>query len=413
MNRRTALNFSSFLFIFLFFSPLFISCGNSQRAGDSFNSLGAVPTKWSKYLAAGSVSATLDVYRNNGKHELTEALNVDLTNGVVTADPFSLPTGDTYRFLITFYYTLSNGDSIPYAYADFRALIDELSEQVRFSENDIRYSYDTSNPEVTASISDGVLPNLDDDSDGWNNWEELRDKANPQDGNSIPQNPQVTVSGKQDSGANTATITVTATDNARVEDLRLIDPICGVTTLGDSSTNNSDGSVTRTLRVRLDLLSVGANPRLLQALASDGVTQSQNANSSLDFSISGNSSQPYFVFTDPPINGELEGPIVFKGVACSRNNINVSSIKFLNQEIDQFGFTGARNEQTGDFHVQSTAVDTTLLPDGKTTLNIELQDISSKKGNGSGDFEVVNDSPIKMITMRFILIFIPISFLFA
>ncbi|MFO1463697.1 MAG: hypothetical protein U1F66_07955 [bacterium] len=393
MSRRLLLKLS--LILNLLFGLGLVGCGSGSSVGD--HSLGAVPESWGKYLAAGSISATLDVYNSQGKSALHQDLSVDLAAGTVTAPQFKLPIGDTYRFVIIFNYSLTPTEAIPYAYADFSWLVDEYSEAVSFSENDIRYSYDEQDPLVSASLSEGKIPNLDLDSDGWSNWEELRDKVNPKDPQSVPILPSVEVRGVQDGASNTATITVTARDNAHVETLKLVDPVCGVTVISDTLANNVDGSVTRTLVLRLDLLSVSKNPRTLQALADDGVTPAQNATATLNFQWSGGASQPYFVFVEPEENGELEGPAVFRGVACSRQDISVHDIRFLNSELQGTHWSGSQNPSTGDYEVVSDAVDTSLLPDGLINLKVEVEDAAGKLGQGNRSFRIVNDSQLRIV----------------
>lgn len=370
-------------------------CGGGSSLENS--TLGSVPDSWGKYLTPGGISATLDVYGSDGELATHQDLSVDMEQGTVSAPQFKIPIGDTYRFIIVFNYALNASEAIPYAYADFTWLVDEFSEEVSFSENDIRYGYDTQDPLISASLSEGKIPNLDLDGDGWTNWEELRDRVNPKDANSVPIAPTVEVRGQQDGGATTATIVVTARDNAHVEELRLVDPLCGVTVISDTLVNNVDGSVTRTLTLRLDLLSVSKNPRNLQGLAEDGVTAAQNANQTLNFSVSGNASQPYFVFTEPEENGEVEGDTVFRGVACSRAEIDVGTVRFTNGEITSVAWSGQKN-LSGDYELTSDAVDTTLLPDGLVTLRAEVRDSNNKMGQGSRKFSVVNDSEIKLVS---------------
>ncbi|MCC6274191.1 MAG: hypothetical protein IT572_12075 [Deltaproteobacteria bacterium] len=361
------------------------------------STLGSVPGSWGKYLTPGSVTATLDVYGSDGAPATHVDLIVDMEQGTVSAPQFKIPIGDTYRFIIIFSYALSASEAIPYAYADFTWLVDEFSEEVSFSENDIRYGYDAQDPLISASLSEGKIPNLDLDGDGWTNWEELRDKVNPKSPTSVPIVPTVEVRGQQDGTATTATVVVTARDNAHVEDLRLVDPLCGVTVISDTLVNNVDGSVTRTLTLRLDLLSVSKNPRTLQGLADDGVTPAQNANHTLNFTVVGSASQPYFVFTEPEEKGELEGPAVFRGVACSRAEIDIDSVRFTNQEISSVSWVGQRTV-SGDFELSSETVDTTVLPDGLVVLRTEVRDSNSKVGQGSREFSIVNDSQIKVVS---------------
>ncbi|MCE9626204.1 MAG: hypothetical protein K8R69_12265 [Deltaproteobacteria bacterium] len=323
---------------------------------------------------------------------------LDQEQGTITSPQFKLPIGDTYRFVIIFSYGFAGGEAVPYAFADFNWLVDEFSEAVSFSENDIRYQYDAQDPSISASLSEGKIPNLDLDNDGWSNWEELRDKVSPRDANSVPIVPSVEVHGQQDGNSSSATIVVTARDNAHVEDLRLVDPLCGVTVISDTLANNVDGSVTRTLTLRLDLLSVSKNPRSLQGLADDGVTPAQNVNQTLNFTISGNASQPYFVFTEPEENAEIEGETVFHGIACSRDEINIPSAKFLNQEVNSAGWTGQKNIQTGDYELQSDLVNTVLLPDGPNSFKVEVSDANNKVGQGARTYRVVNDNEIKIVS---------------
>ena len=373
---------------------LLAQCGSSG-AGDE--RLGRLPASWIKYLTVGTITATLDVYRENGERELSMDLSIDSESGAVRAEPFKLGLGNHYRFIIIFHYAVSAEASIPYAYADFEHLVDEFGEEITFTENDIRYGQNIDDPTIATDISEGILPDLDLDRDGWTNWEELRDKVNPLSSSSVPIIPTVEVIGAQDGSSSSATITIIAKDNAHVEKLRLVDPVCGVTVVSDTQQTNVDGSVTRTLIVRLDLLSVSKSSRPLQAVAEDGVTPAQDDNEVLQFSLSGSASQPYFAFTEPEENAEVEGPTVFRGVACSRREIDVASIKFLNPEISSVHWNGQRNELSGDFVVESDPADTEALPDGVNLLQVEVKDSSNKVGQGARNYLITNDTQIKVV----------------
>lgn len=391
MSRR-----ASFFPLLLLISFVFLlsQCGSSNSSNAR---LGNLPKAWAKYLAVGTITASLDIYREDGEKELSLELGIDSESGTISAPPFKLGLGSSYRFIIVFHYAVSNQESIPYAYADFTRLIDEFGEEVSFTENDIRYGVNNEDPTIATDLSRGIVPDLDLDRDGWTNWEELRDKVNPQSSSSVPIIPTVEVRGLQDGTSSTSTITIIARDNAHVEKLRLVDPICGVTVISDTQQTNVDGSVTRTMVLRLDLLSVSKSSRPLQAVADDGVTPSQDDNEVLQFSLSGSASQPYFAFTEPEEGAEIEGPTVFRGVACSRSEIDIASIKFLNSELSGVHWNGQRNDLSGDFMVESGAAETAALPDGNNLLSVEVRDSSNKVGQGGRNFIVTNDSQIKVI----------------
>jgi len=386
--------------LLLILGIFFLSACSSGSLSGGDSSLGALPKHWSKYLSVGSIGAVLNVYDEQGTMQTTQDLTIDKATGEVHSAQFKLPIGGDYRFVVVFNYQLTPNDLIPYAYADFNWLVDEFSEAVAFSENDIRYDFDSQDPSISADLSDGKIPNLDLDGDDWSNWEELRDKVNPKDSKSVPILPTISVTGQQDGSANTATLTLIAKDNAHVEELKLLDPLCGVTVLSDTQIINVDGSMTRTLVLRLDLLSIrdGQSSRGMLALTNDGVTPVQNASGTVNFNVSGTASQPYFVFVQPAINDEIEDFVAFQGIACSRYDLDLAQTRFLNPEIASFRFTSQRNPQTGDYDVESEAVDTTLLPDGLVTLQVELEDVTNKTGQGSGTFKVVNDNQIKIVS---------------
>jgi len=389
---------TSFLRFSLLILSFFVLAHCGSTSSNNPNSLGSIPPHWAKYLSQGSLGASLDVFDGSGELITHQELSVDTDAGTISSPEFKLPIGNTYRFVVVFKYGQGTLDPIPFAYADFTWLVDDFSEVIQFNENDIRYEQNNQDANISADLSDGKIPDLDLDRDGWSNWEELRDKVDPRDPNSIPVLPNIQILSEQENNSNNAIITLVGKDNAHVEEIRLLDPACGTTILSDSMTNNVDGSVTRTLVVKLDLLSVRNNPRQLQAIVGDGVTPSQTSSSSLNFNWIGTGSQPYFAFTEPQENSEVEGPTQFKGVACSREDIDQSSIKFSNQELTQYHWSLSLNQQRGDYNATSDSVDTTLLPDGVIPLKVTLEDALNRLGQGVASYKIINDSGIKIVS---------------
>src|SRR5262249_54313260 len=128
-------------------------CGGGGGVSDP--PLGTLPSSWSKYLSVGSIGATLDVYNDGGELQTHQDLTIDPETQTVQSPQFTLPIGATYRFIVVFHYQLSSSEQIPYAYADFNWMVDQFSESVSFSENDIRYQVDSADSGISADISTG------------------------------------------------------------------------------------------------------------------------------------------------------------------------------------------------------------------------------------------------------------------
>ncbi|MBI2335205.1 MAG: hypothetical protein HYU97_00365, partial [Deltaproteobacteria bacterium] len=311
-------------FYFCFLLLFFTSCTTPSTPHDTLSI--PIPSRWSQDLSAQAtpwLAAQLRVYElptQTKVHDTT--MQVDEITGTVKAKSFKLPGGKTYKFIIEFQY-LTPGQPIAFAYAEVEKEIgDGNPETVSFTSSDIRYEVDKQDPNISASISQGILPDLDPDNDGWSTYQELKDKVSPTDKTSVPQPPTLKISTDPQQGPDLI-ITLDGEDNAHVEDMKLTDPICGVTKLSEV-TGSANGKVTKQIIYRLDLLSVNKDltTRLLQGTISDGVTTIQSTGVDKQFDKpSGNENRPAFVFTEPEENAELEGTIQLKGIACGREEI--------------------------------------------------------------------------------------------
>ncbi|MBI2336668.1 MAG: LamG domain-containing protein [Deltaproteobacteria bacterium] len=359
-----------------------------------------IPSRWSQDLNAQAtpwLAAQLRVYELPAQTKVHDTtMQVDETTGTVKAKSFKLPGGKTYKFIIEFQY-LTPGNAIAFAYAEVEKEIgDGNAETVSFTSSDIRYEVDKQDPNISASISQGILPDLDPDNDGWSSYQELKDKVSPTDPSSIPQPPTLTITTDQPKQGPDLFITLEGEDNAHIEDMKLTDPICGVTKVSET-TGSSNGKQTKQIIYRLDLLSVNKDltSRELHATIEDGVTVVQGQSGTGDFKLDSQQSHPTFAFSDPEEGTELEGTQTLKGIACARHGINGLSLKHNTAELSDYTKKTFGNISK-EIEVIFDAVNTTQLPDGLVDLEVQVTDEQKNIGSGQGKYKVSNNSNIKV-----------------
>jgi len=383
--------------IFLF---IFSSCTTPSTPPNTLSI--PIPNRWSQDLnaqASNWLAAQLRVYEMPSQTKIhNTTMEVDETTGTVKAKSFKLPGGKTYKFIIEFQY-LSSGNAIAFAYAEVEKEIgDGNAETVSFTSSDIRYEVDKQNPNISASISQGILPDLDPDNDGWSSYKELKDKVSPTDPSSIPQPPTLKLSApKPEPGITDLIITLEGEDNAHVEEMKLNDPVCGVTKLSET-TGSANGRVTKQTIYKLDLRSVGQGNtlRMLQGIINDGVTSIQSTSFEAKFDEpSGDESHPAFVFTEPEEGTELEGITTLQGIACGRKEITNFKIRFNGEALT--GYDVAMTEgDYGEKKVMISKLNTELIPDGEVEIQGEAIDDNGIGGQGIGKYKITNKSAIKV-----------------
>ncbi|MBI2337193.1 MAG: hypothetical protein HYU97_10595 [Deltaproteobacteria bacterium] len=393
-------NRSNLLFYLCFLLLFFVSCTTPSTPSDTLSI--AIPSQWSQDLNAQAtpwLAAQLRVYELPAQTKVHDTtMEVDEVNGTVKAKSFKLPGGKTYKFIIEFQY-LTSGNAIAFAYAEVeQAIGDGNAETVSFISSDIRYEVDKQDPNISASISQGILPDLDPDNDGWSTYQELKDKVSPISKDSQPIKPTLNISTQQE--GTDLLITLEGEDNAHVESLKVTDPICGIKQESETQGANNN-KVTKKIVYRLDLLSVSAklkNLRNIKAIVSDGVNSDQGMNQDEGFkieAISSNQSRPSFAFSDPELNSELEGFQTLKGIACARDEVKGVSLQHNGDALT--GHTTEQNENLlGEMEVTFSQVDTEKLPDGVVNLEVEVTDDKDRTGIGKGQYQVTNSSPIKV-----------------
>ena len=384
-----------------FFCLLLLFCSSCTAPSTPPDTLSIpIPERWSQDLnaqASNWLAAQLRVYEMPSQTKVHDTtMEVDDTNGTVKAKSFKLPGGKTYKFIIEFQY-LSQGEPIAFAYAEVEKEIgDGNAETVSFTSSDIRYEVDKQDPNISASISQGILPDLDPDNDGWSSYKELKDKVSPTDPSSIPQPPTLKLSApKPEPGITDLIITLEGEDNAHVEEMKLIDPLCGVTKLSES-TGSANGKVTKQIIYRLDLLSVnkGLTSRQLLATVEDGVTAIQGKDEKASFALDSNLSHPTFVFSDPEEGTELEGIQILRGVACGRYPLADIQLKSGGENLENYDLEKTPNV-LGDI-VIFNEVNTAQLPDGIVELEVSVSDEQGYGGSGKGTYKIANDSQIQV-----------------
>ncbi|MBI2337475.1 MAG: hypothetical protein HYU97_12015 [Deltaproteobacteria bacterium] len=390
-----------FLLLLLLLLLLFTSCTTPFTPPPNALSI-AIPSRWSQDLNAQAtpwLAAQLRVYEMPSQTKVHDTtMEVDETTGTVKAKSFKLPGGKTYKFIIEFQY-LTPGQPIAFAYAEVEKEIgDGNAETVSFTSSDIRYEVDKQDPNISASISQGIIPDLDPDNDGWSSYQELKDKVSPTDKTSIPQPPALKISTDQPQQGPDLFITLEGEDNAHVEEMKLSDPICGVTKISEVSTN-TNGKVTQKTVYRLDLLSVSSqlNSRSIQGTISDGVTSVQGQSKEAELQkINSTQSHPSFAFSDPELGTELEGMATLKGVACARYGVENISLKYNGEALIGYTKEETKNVLLREIEISFRQVNTEALPDGVVNLEVEVMDENKHAGVGNGQYKVTNSNPIKI-----------------
>ncbi|MBI2336538.1 MAG: hypothetical protein HYU97_07240, partial [Deltaproteobacteria bacterium] len=395
-DNRSNLLFYLFPLLFL----LSTSCTTPSTSPEGLSI--PIPSRWSQDLNAQAtpwLAAQLRVYELPTQTKVhATTMQVDETTGTVKAKSFKLPGGKTYKFIIEFQY-LSQGSAIAFAYAEVEKEIgDGNAETVSFTSSDIRYEVDKQDPSISASISQGILPDLDPDNDGWSTYQELKDKVSPTDKTSVPQPPTLKITTTQQ--GTDLLITLEGEDNAHVEEMKLTDPICGVTKLSEV-TGSANGKVTKQIVYRLDLLSVNKDlsSRQLLATVEDGVTAIQGKDEKASLTLDSNLSHPTFAFSDPEEGTELEGTQTLKGIACARQGVQGVTLKYNGEVLA--GDTTEKNENIlWEMETTFNQLNTELLPDGVVQLEVEVVDKASNSGLGKGQYSVVNTSAIKVVSPK-------------
>ncbi|MBI2335446.1 MAG: hypothetical protein HYU97_01605, partial [Deltaproteobacteria bacterium] len=355
-----------------------------------------IPSRWSQDLNAQAtpwLAAQLRVYELPTQTKVhATTMQVDEVNGTVKAKSFKLPGGKTYKFIIEFQY-LTPGQPIAFAYAEVEKEIgDGNAETVTFTSSDIRYEVDKQDPNISASISQGILPDLDPDNDGWSTYQELKDGVSPLNGQDIPKVPTVQIT--LNKIGEEIEITLQGQDNKRVEGLKLADPLCGVRKMSEQGLGTNQAKVV----YRLDLRSIdeGYNQRNIQAIIWDGVTANQTGSQeTAPFSIKGDESHVSFVFTEPEEGTELEGITTLQGIACGRKEIMNFKIRFNGEELTGYDVAMSLGDY-GEKKVIISNLNTELIPDGEVEIQGESIDGSDIKGQGIGKYKITNKSAIKV-----------------
>ena len=189
--------FRSFIFLPLFFLSLFslslVGCGTDNSSSEQLNSIMTLR----RYLATvpTALSGTLSVYDEDGQEVASRTLSfVEQEDGSVSVmvSNITLLQSTTYRFVIIFYW-----EGVAIAYVDTtQTTSDEDETLITYAEGDIVYGVpgdlsESEAAEFAADVSDGILPDLDSDDDGYSNFVELGSESDPDNAESVPSSPDI------------------------------------------------------------------------------------------------------------------------------------------------------------------------------------------------------------------------------
>ena len=150
-----------------------------------------------RYLATvpTALSGTLSVYDEDGQEVASRTLSfVEQEDGSVSVmvSNITLLQSTTYRFVIIFYW-----EGVAIAYVDTtQTTSDEDETLITYAEGDIVYGVpgdlsESEAAEFAADVSDGILPDLDSDDDGYSNFVELGSESDPDNAESVPSSPDI------------------------------------------------------------------------------------------------------------------------------------------------------------------------------------------------------------------------------
>ena len=149
-----------------------VACAGSSSSNIEEGSvpLGNVPKGLVKELSNGSLRADLKVDGPDGSSAYETDLSIQTNTGEIFSDHFELPTGFTYSFIITMYYTEAGLPELAVAYVAKVAATDGDFLTVFWEDHEVLTGENQISPDLSASLSTTNLPDLDEDNDGFSNF---------------------------------------------------------------------------------------------------------------------------------------------------------------------------------------------------------------------------------------------------
>ncbi|HCU23627.1 MAG TPA: hypothetical protein DF383_01320 [Deltaproteobacteria bacterium] len=397
MRSKTIRPTSPFTVHFLFalcFLWGILGCGGNPAKTPEPGSvhLGNLPQIFLNELGEGALRASLEVYGPNGVLEYSEGLQINEATGEIFSSQFELPRGFTYSFIVTFHYAAPGLPELPVAFVVKVASTEENFLAVFFEESEIMTSNSQLSPQLSASLSPSVLPDLDEDDDGFDNFAEFREQSDPFDPNSIPAAPEIIgeqIMHTQDY----VEFSLTFQDASGIGRIIPTDPyICGFYEwkIEDIS---ADGKIQK-LTAKFNLHAY--------ADIGDQITFKIQVNDVLglsrvyDVDIGGLVKttlpegdllkRPQIAILSPSDGETVSDFVTINAIACDEDGIAALSVQGL-------GLVGDGNSRPDIF---DGALDTTSLGDGPQNITLRAADVENHENFLSVQVVIANQNPIKI-----------------
>jgi len=370
-------------FIFLMTT---LSCGSSGLGGSG--SVNHLPQYMLKVLHNGTLRATLQVYGPDGALVHEENLQVNQNTGEVFSSQFNLKRGFKYSFIITFFYT---GEGLPELPISFVALIQTLGEEfhsLTWDESDIILANEQVSPDISASLLTTGLPNLDEDSDGFSNFFEIREGSSPIDPDSIPHSPVLSSGTISDGQLDQIEFTLVFEDSSGIAEVLPMDPFCGYSTW-EVTPLDGEGRQVELHGVFNTHAHTALSNITLQISAKDILGLAETFSFSVSFQKTPTQDPeklgPEIAFLRPRPNETVSDVIQAEVLACDEHGI-----KSLRPTLGDFGDGDPSAER------YFGEVNTFALGDGAQVLNFVAENLQNRSKTRGIPLMVANGNPIKV-----------------
>jgi hypothetical protein len=289
---------------------------------------------------------------------------------------------------VIFYYTAEGLPELPISFVAKILTLEDEFHTVSWDPSEILFSHDGVSPDISASLSDGRLPNLDADGDGFSNFYEIREGSNPLDPNSIPK-PPVLISGDIPEGQqDQIEFTLVFEDASGIAEILPADPVCGYS-LWEVTPLDDEG-----FRTELHgIFNAHAHPAqeniTLQISAKDILGLAETFSFSVGFEKTNTQDPqklgPEIAILRPRAGETLSDSIKAEAVAC--DEAGISSLKPL--KGDQGDTDGSPERYFGN-------INTSAIGDGAQELSFMAKNLQGNVKVRGVPVIIVNDSPIKV-----------------
>lgn len=389
-NLNINFSFKIFFLIFIFISST--QCSSSTPSDDNNNTSSYENSIFSldpKLLSViDHLSGIVSIYDANSNLVTSGNLNfTEQSNGeIYTSSPsFSLDPNTSYRFVLIFYY-----DETPIAYVD--------STQTTSSSNATNLSFDEDSvvfeknavvsDSLSTSISSGILPDLDTDSDGYSNYQEIKGLSDANDSASTPSGPSITnINTEFSDNLNFLTITADISDENGIDEAELF--FTGMTYLESvitTSLSGTNGDSERNLTITLNPQYINTGEQSFSIVATNSLEISSSSSETIFITDNGENLAPIIVFENLSEGDIIGGTIEISVHAYDRDSVtsvNISQPSSLTNSSDSLDRFIANWDSTttsdGETHLIATATDSKGETSQKT-LNLEVSNGSDLSG---------------------------------